>query len=187
MRRFLFWGTALVLLAAAAHIVTSVFFPQLEREDTVETLMGASEVNRVTVLADEDKLKEVLRGIPTDMAYAICPYDISERPIEISAPLPGTYWSISIFEPSGRNIYTLNDTQVGTDRFAAVIMLGEAKTAAEEDTSKREGGGIVIHTKETSGVVVIRAFIEDLAARKSAQDALSASECKPALATASTG
>lgn len=187
MRRFLFWAIAIVLLAAASHIVTSVFFPQLEREDTVATLMASSDVNQLTVIEDEAKMKDVLRGVPTDMAYAVCPYDISEKPISISAPLPGTYWSISIFEPSGRNIYTLNDTQVGTDHFAAVIMQGEAKTAAEEDASKREGGGIVIHTKETSGVVVIRAFIDDIASRKSARDALAATECKPALATASAG
>ncbi len=187
MRRFFFWSMAIVLLAAAAHIVTSVFFPRLEREDTVASLMTASEVNKLTVIEDDAKLKDVLRGVPTDMAFAICPYDISEKPISISAPLPGTYWSISIFEPSGRNIYTLNDTQVGTDYFAALIMQGEAKTAAVEDTSKREGGGIVIHTKEPNGVVVIRAFIADRASRKSAHDALASTECKPALATASAG
>ncbi len=187
MRRFIFWSLAIVLLAAAAHIVTSVFFPRLEREDTVAELMSATKLNTLTVLDDEKKLKAVLRGVPTDMAFALCPYDISEKPIAISAPLPGTYWSISIFEPSGRNIYTLNDTQVGTDHFAAVIMQGEAKTAAVEDTSKREGGGIVIHTKEPNGVVVIRAFIADRASRKSAHDALASTECKPALATASAG
>lgn len=187
MRRFLFWSMAIVLLAAAAHIVTSVFFPRLEREDTVAALMSASKTNTLTVLEDETKLKEILRGVPTDMAFAICPYDISEKPISISAPLPGTYWAVSIFEPSGRNIYTLNDTQVGTDNFAAVIIQGEAKTAAEEDTSKRQGGGIVIHTTEAQGVVVIRAFVEDRAARKSAHRALAETVCEPALATATAG
>ena len=64
MRRFLFWSTAMVLLAAATHIVTSVFFPRLEREDTVAALMSASETNTLTVLDDETKLKEILRGVP---------------------------------------------------------------------------------------------------------------------------
>ena len=187
MRRFIFWSLAIVLLAAAAHIVTSVFFPRLEREDTVAELMGATKLNQLTVLDDESKLKTMLRGVPSDMAFALCPYDISKTPITISAPLPGTYWSISIFEPSGRNIYTLNDTQVGTHHFAAQLIQGEAKTTAEEDTSKREGGGIVIHTKEPTGVVIIRAFVEDRASRKSAHAALAATECKPALATASAG
>ena len=187
MRRFMFWSLAIVLLAAAAHIVTSVFFPRLEREDTVAALMSASKVNQLTVLEDEAKLKEVLRGVPADMAFAICPYDISKKPISISAPLPGTYWAVSIFEPSGRNIYTLNDTQVGTDHFAAVIIQGEAKTAAEEDTSKREGGGIVIHTNESQGVVVIRAFVQDRASRKRAHALLAETECAPALATATAG
>ena len=187
MRRFFFWTAAIVLLAAAAHIVTSVFFPRLEREDTVATLMAVSKVNTLTVLEDEAKLKDVLRGVPPDMAFAICPYDISKKPISVSAPLPGTYWAVSIFEPSGRNIYTLNDTQVGTDHFAALIIQGEAKTAAEEDTSKREGGGIVIHTTESQGVVVIRALVPDLASRKSAHAALAQTKCKPALSTATAG
>ncbi len=187
MRRFVFWSLAIVLLAAAAHIVTSVFFPRLEREDTVAELIGATKVNQLTVLDDEKTLRSVLRGVPTDMAFALCPYDISEKPISISAPLPGNYWAISIFEPSGRNIYTLNDSQVGTNHFAALIMRGEAKTAAEEDTSKREGGGIVIHTQETTGVVIIRAFVEDRASRKQALATLAATECKPALTTAAAG
>ncbi len=187
MRRFLFWSMAIVLLAAAAHIVTSVFFPRLEREDTVAALMAISKPNTLMVLEDQAKVKEVLRGVPTDMAFAVCPYDISERPISISAPLPDTYWAVSIFEPSGRNIYTLNDTQVGTNNFAAVIIQGEAKTAAEEDTSKREGGGIVIHTNEPQGVVVIRAFVPDLASRKRAHALLAETECAPALATATAG
>ena len=71
MRRFLFWSTAMVLLAAATHIVTSVFFPRLEREDTVAALMSASETNTLTVLDDETKLKDILRGVPPDMAFAI--------------------------------------------------------------------------------------------------------------------
>ena len=187
MRRFLFWSTAMVLLAAATHIITSVFFPRLEREDTVAALMSASETNTLTVLDDETKLKDILRGVPPDMAFAICPYDISERPIAISAPLPDTYWAVSIFEPSGRNIYTLNDTQVGTDEFAALIVQGEAKTTAEEDTSQRQGGGIVIHTTQAQGVVVIRSLVPDLASRKRAHALLAQTECKLSLTTATAG
>ncbi len=187
MKRFLFWGTTVLLLAAAIHIVTAIFFPRLELEDTVESLIAAGKVNTLTLIDNRNTLDSVLPGSSNDLAIAICPYNIEAQPISISAPLPNSYWSISVFGPDGQNIYTLNDKQVGTHHFSAMVMRQTPDSVDPEGSTSRRGEGIVIRSTAETGVVIFRAFVPDRASRERANSVLSQIVCKPTLATASTG
>lgn len=41
------------------------------------------------------------------------PYDLSKGPLHITAPVPGTYMSVSCFALNTVNFYVKNDQQVG--------------------------------------------------------------------------
>ena len=110
-----------------------------------------------------------LKGIASDLAIAVCPYDVTNAALSITAPLPSAYWSISIFGMGGQNIYTINDQQVGADKFSATIVL---ETDDADATAVRRGEGIVIKSKSEQGLVLLRTFVADLAASKRTQDLL---------------
>ena len=118
--------------------------------------------------------KFALKGIASDLAIAVCPFDVSKTALTITAPLPQAYWSISIFGMEGQNIYTINDQQVGTNKFAATIVLDDEST---DESTVRRGEGIVIKSKSERGLVLLRTFVTDLAASKRAQDLLSKTVC----------
>ena len=177
MRRLLFWGTTIVLLGAAVHIVTAVVVPRIERERTIEELMSAAPTNQLTVVDPKKRGDFALKGIAADLAIAICPYDVSTKALSITAPLPPAYWSISIFGLEGQNIYTINDSQVGTDKFAATIVLEKEETEEAGDSTARQGEGIVIKSKSEKGLVLLRTFVSDLAAAQRTQAVLSKTVC----------
>ena len=70
MKRFVFWGATVLLLAAAVHIVTAIFFPRMELEDTLKTLIAAGEVNTLTLIDNCKTLETVLPGSSNDLAIA---------------------------------------------------------------------------------------------------------------------
>lgn len=177
MRRVLFWGTTVVLLAAAVHIITAVVVPRIERENTLQALVESAPLNQLTVIDAKKRGEFALRGIAEDLAFAICPYDVSKSSLTITAPLPQTYWSISIFGMEGQNIYTINDRQVGTDKFAATILHESNEVEDTDNTGSREGEGIVIKSNSEKGLVLLRMFVTDRAAAQRTRDLISKTVC----------
>ncbi len=177
MKHFLFWGMAVVLLAAAVHIITTVLLPRMKLQNTLMVLMESGKTNSLTVL-DDEKLRGELFGIASpDLAIAICPYNIEANQIFIVAPLPDTYWSISIFGSNGENIYTINNQQVGTRKFAATIIHKQSEPQGSDNTVPRRRDGIIISSPDETGVVLIRALVPDLASRERINSFLAQTTC----------
>ncbi len=180
MKKVLFWSTSIFLLASAVHIVTAVVMPRLEREKTLESIVSSVSSNQLTLVNSEKRDTFILQGVPPDLAIAICPFDISAAPLSITAPLPGSYWSVSIFNLEGENIYTINDKQVGTDQFSALIMREAEQIIQAEDAPQRKGEGIVIRSQTDQGIVLLRTFVPDRAALPRVEDVLAQTHCAPA-------
>ena len=177
MKKILFWSVSILLLASAVHIITAVVMPRLEREKTLNALVSSMKSNQLTLVTGKNRENFILSGVPSDLAIALCPFDISSAPLAITAPLPGSYWSVSIFNLAGENIYTINDKQVGTNQFSALIM-GEAdQTIEAEDSSKRKGEGIVIRSQTDQGIVLLRTFVPDGAALRRVEEVLAQTSC----------
>ncbi len=179
MKRLLFWGLTVLLLASAVHIVTAVVMPRLEREKTLDALVSSLKTNQITLVESKKRGGFTLKGVPPDLAVALCPFDVSSKPLAITAPLSGTYWSVSIFNLEGQNIYTINDRQVGTDQFSALIMRDTEQTQEAEDAPQRQGEGIVIRSKTDQGVVLLRTFVPDRAALRRVEGILAQTSCAP--------
>jgi uncharacterized membrane protein len=104
---------------------------------------------RVTV-----RSRDVVRPSP-DLLYSACAFDLSEGPLEVTAPVPaGTYWSVSMFAVNTDNFFVINDRQLGTDRVKAVVV-------NEGDAAAVPEGYRVVESPSARGVVLFRMLIPD--------------------------
>ncbi|MEM7424869.1 MAG: DUF1254 domain-containing protein [Pseudomonadota bacterium] len=134
--------------------------------------------NQLTLLDQAKRGTFDLKGISPDLAVALCPFDITSQPVSITAPLPGFYWSVSIFNLEGRNLYTINDKQVGTNQFSALIVKNSEQTDVSEDAPQRRGEGIIIRSNTDQGIVLLRIFIPDRASMQRVENVLGLTRCQ---------
>ncbi len=97
--------------------------------------------------------REVVRPSP-DLLYSICFYDVSKTPLQISATVPDTYWSISLFQNNTVNFFVKNDRQVQGKK-VNFLLIGK-------DTSYTNAGNAeVIVSPTDTGVLLFRMLITD--------------------------
>ena len=104
---------ALFLVAViAGHIATVLGAPYVLAGAVIwKVSQGGAASNRFTFMP---RTTEASRGVvrpSPDLAYAICPFDLSRGPIHVRAAPWGDYMSISVFQANGDNVYAVNDRE----------------------------------------------------------------------------
>ena len=92
---------------------------------------------------------------------AACRFDIEDLPAHITGIGTTPYWSISVYNRQGENIYSINDRTAIADQLDLVIAtplqmieLNKTKPAAAENS-------VLIEADMDEGFVVIRSFVPD--------------------------
>lgn len=100
-----------------------------------------------------EKSRRVVRPSP-DLIYSSIVYDLGNSAIRITAPIPETYWSLSIFSSDTENFYVVNDRQVGSKTIELILYSNGKKPA-------NPGKAILVESPSESGVVILRMLIEN--------------------------
>lgn len=151
MRRRLAWIAVTLALAACVHLLTVKAVPYF-----VMIFLGESEGELNTLTHAEPVTSDsrtVVMPSP-DMLYSACGYNLTDGPLRITAPVPDTYWSMSLYALNTDNFYVINDRQIGSKHLDAVLVSkGETYPARE--------GQLVIEAPVDFGAVLFRILIDD--------------------------
>ncbi len=118
----------------------------LDRSDSEINTMVHSP--RVTVDS-----RQVVKPSP-DLLYSICVYDVSEKPLRITATVPDTYWSISFYQANTDNFYVLNDRQANSNPIDIILVGPDMAVPRAENTR-------VVVAPTNKGVFPLRSLIEN--------------------------
>jgi uncharacterized membrane protein len=92
----------------------------------------------------------------SDLLYSICFYDVSKTPLQISATVPDTYRSISLYQNNTDNFFVKNDRQVEGEKVNFLLV---GKDASDINAGNAE----VIISPTDTGVILFRMLITDTA------------------------
>lgn len=186
MGRILFWILATAILAAGTHLAVVLFTPDVSMASLIDRIRTATAVNRMVVL-ERDEVGGLIHEPNPDLAYAVCPYDITGGELQVRLEIPDTYWSVAVYSDRGDNIYTLNDRQAGTSYL--VLRLVRTGTAPEAGLAPAllTTSSVVVQTDSLRGIVMLRTLIPSAAYRQRAMEILQASNCTLTEAEAQLG
>ena len=149
MKTWIRWIVATLVLAVVFHLATVMAIPHLVMKVAYKGILkrAGSQVNtllhspRVTVDS-----RNVVKPSP-DLLYSIGVYDVSEKPLRITAPVPDTYWSLSLYQTNTDNFYVLNDRQAKTNPVEIVLVgpeMGVPNVANAEVVVAPTGKGVFL-------------------------------------------
>lgn len=154
MKSWPYWLAATLILAGIIHIVAILLWPNFVMGRLISNLEGQSGLNVAlhTPRADETS-RAVVRPSP-DLIYTICAFDLSEKPLKISAPIPkDTYFSLSMFDANTDNFFVVNDSQLSKEIVEVVLV--------KDDMQVTElGGPPVVVAPSERGVLLFRTLIQ---------------------------
>ncbi|HTQ15404.1 MAG TPA: DUF1254 domain-containing protein [Rhizomicrobium sp.] len=156
--RLLPWLLGALAVAVAVHLASVACLPQLVMERAMARMGAVNAIHHGPRATAERH--GVVRPSP-DLLYSVCPYDLSKAALFVGAPVPrDTYWSVSLFDDSTNNFYTLNDREVGNDREVALVLVDKHSPLVVRvgtDGAKPRA----VSSPTTHGLVVFRTLVND--------------------------
>jgi len=149
--RLSFWTIAVCLLASAVHIVAIVTLPNFTPESASASAFRTLDLNTLYIFTPTPDQKALFEKENPDMEIVVCRYDTKRAPVRFTGPLPGDYWSLSVYDAKGRNRFALNDSYQVFEKIDLIVDTKERDIEAPEKT-------LIIQDANPAGLIVLRAF-----------------------------
>jgi uncharacterized membrane protein len=91
--------------------------------------------------------------------------------------MPDRYWSLSVYDRKGRNLFSLNDRSAGRPDLDLVIIERQELETLGDEALEATDPAIIVDLPIDTGFVLFRAFVPGESARMEAEAALAGIAC----------
>jgi uncharacterized membrane protein len=137
-------------VAAVAHLATVATLPQLINRYVLGRLAAQAGGYNIAVAAPraDATARWVVRPSP-DLLYTICVFDVSQQPLRVTAPVQGSYVSVSGFDMDTNNFFAINDAELapgpdGSKRFDLLVARAGAPDAPPGAIAAPSARGLIL-------------------------------------------
>ncbi len=154
---------ALIALVGAAivHITVLLLLPHLSGRDAWARLAEAADFYkpvRIDAVAGE---VPIVRSLDPLFYASACRFDLADGPVHVYAPGNVPYWSVSIYNRGGQNVYAFTDRATDTDLLDVVVLSAAQMIETRKQLPEEYARAILVEAPVGQGIVVVRAFVPD--------------------------
>ena len=150
-----------LLGAGIVHIVVLFLVPEFSERDAWSRLAMASEFYKMTRLDVEAGGAPVVKSVDPLFYAAACRFDLADGLVRIRAPGDVPFWSASVYDRNGHNIYSFNDHNANGEKLDAVVLTPAQMIDVRRDLPEDLQGAIFVEAPIEEGIFVVRAFVPD--------------------------
>ncbi|TPI16521.1 DUF1254 domain-containing protein [Mesorhizobium sp. B4-1-3] len=161
MRRLLHALILGLIGAGIVHIVVLFLVPEFSERDAWSRLAMSSDLYKMTRLDAEAGGAPVVKSVDPLFYAAACRFDLSDGLVRIRAPGDVPFWSASVYDRGGHNIYSFNDHNANGEKLDAVVLTPAQMIEVRRDLPEDLQGAIFVEAPIQEGIFVIRAFVPD--------------------------
>lgn len=163
--------------AAIVHIVILMMLPQFSDRDAWSRLAMSADLYRIVRIDAAAGETPIVKSIDPLFYAAACRFDLSEGIVHVQSPGNSPFWSVSVYDREGQNIYSFNDRTAESRALDFVVLTSaqmiELRKALPEDLAK----SIFVEAALNEGIVVVRGFVPDQSWRQSVAGFLDGIAC----------
>jgi uncharacterized membrane protein len=174
------WRTiaAGLLTGGIIHILATFAAPVFGSGNVFATLRGTLPQNTMVIVPLAAPGKQILPYAPPDALYAICRFDLSGGPVNVTAAIVDAGWVLSMHTPRGDNFYVMPRQLLRRDEVTFTIVPANTehgrapKVAGPSDTQ--------VTSPTVEGLLVVRAPLKGVAWQAETEAQLKRSSCTQA-------
>jgi uncharacterized membrane protein len=168
-----------VVGAGIVHISVLFLLPFYTERDAWSQLSAASEFYTVTHIGGSAATTPLVRSVDPLFAAVACRFDLADGVLHVKAPGRAPFWSMSVYDRNGQNIFSFND-RTASDGSVDFVVLTPVQTIEVRKALPEEFvEAVFVEADIEQGIVVIRAFVPDRTWRTAVTHFLEGVECGP--------
>ncbi len=165
--------------AAIVHIAILLLLPAYAERDAWSRLEQAGAPNSFVRLPETASATRGARAPDPFMAAGACRFDISESGVRVLAPEKPLFWSVSVYNRWGHNIYSLNDRTASNGLLDLVVVSPDQMIDLRKDLPENLEGAVIVEVEEDIGIVVVRVFRPDASFAPLVDGFFDTARCEP--------
>ena len=155
MRTFL-WILAGFGLGVIVHLIVILSLPSLAQTNIWTQIQTLNSEEKIVILDDISSNSKNPMQLDPEILYGVCQLDLSKGVGVISARLPDSFWSVSVFDSLGRAVYgTTNRSSVGQVLQLGIFNFAQTKLLANQQLDVIEGL-LIVEAQQDDLFVVFR-------------------------------
>lgn len=178
MRRLLHAILIGLLGAGIVHIIVLLLVPEFSERNAWSRLAMASNLYRMTRLDAEAGGTPVVKSVDPLFYAAACRFDLSDGMVRVKAPGNVPFWSVSVYDRSGHNIYSFNDHSATGRVLDSIVLTPAQMIEIRKDLPEELQGAIFVEAPIDEGMFVIRSFVPDDSWKPTVSRFLEQSSCE---------
>ena len=175
--RFLYLTLCGLILAGIVHIVIILLIPSLGSKDAAKQIASTFSNDSFHYINDGKRV-----GITNSdpfLKLSVCKFDLTKSAVEIKGPKNKNFWSASVFDESGKVIYSMNDRTAIRNQLRMVIVNPIQMADIRQTQPEEVESSILVESQSMRGFVLLRALVPDVSWTAQSVDFLRNSECIP--------
>ena len=178
MRRLALTVATGLVGAGIVHIVVLLLLPQFSDRDAWSRLALAAGPYRVVRLDGQAGQDPMVESIDPLFQAAACRFDLGDGMLHIRASGHVPFWSASVYERGGENLYSFNDRTAEDGVLDFVVLTPAQMIEMRKQLPEEFGSSIFVETTAAEGIVVIRSFVPDSSWRPTVSKFLGSLSCQ---------
>jgi uncharacterized membrane protein len=179
MHKFLYAAIVGLIGAGVVHIAVLFLLPQMSPRDAWSRLAEQADLYQtVPYVVESDMAGPAGVADPYFQAIA-CRFDLGEGVTHVEGAGTVPFWSASVYDRNGQNVYSLNDRSAKDSRLDVVILTPAQMVDMRKAPMDGLESAVFVEAPIDEGIVVVRGFAPDQTWVRSVADFLGAIECAP--------
>ena len=161
MGRLLYLLLVGVVGAGMVHIASLFLIPHVSESDAWSRLATLAEPETFAIIEPGSPIAASMRVLDPRFMTAACRFSLRDGPVLLSGEGHPPFWSISIYNRHGENIFSLND-RIATDGILSIAVVTPLQMIElQNDMPTELSKSILAEADIDDGFVVLRAFVPD--------------------------
>lgn len=167
-----------VLGAGIVHVAILFLLPVYTERDAWTQLSRLGEPYEAMRLDETSGAAEVPTVGNPFFEAAICRFDLEEQPLHVHAEGRSAFWSMSVYDGTGQNVFSLNDGTATDGRLDFVVLTPAQMPVLRNALPAEFERSIFVETDTGEGIVLVRVFVPDESWRTQVVSYLDSMSCE---------
>mgnify|MGYP000898904642 CR=1 FL=1 len=163
--------------AGIVHISILFLLPQFTERDAWSQLSAVSDFYTVTPISGTAATTPLVRSLDPLFSAVACRFDLADGPVHVQSPGRVPFWSMSVYDRNGLNIFSFNDRTTVDGRVNFVVLTPVQTIEVRKQLPEEFINSVFVEADIDQGIVVVRAFVPDQTWRSAVADFLGSIAC----------
>lgn len=164
--------------AALVHILEIFMIPALAQNDAWARITGAGTPGTFRLVTPELDLGDRMAVASTGFVLGTCHFILENGPILIRGPQAPSFWSMSVYNRRGENIFSVNDRITPNGELDILVATPVQIIELQNDMPDELSESVFAEADTEEGFVILRTFLEEESLRSQAGAFISGSSCE---------